>query len=77
MDTPFRIEASAAFGQTQLPDGGSVTFGDMSYESESYRKGEPALIVKATAVFGQVVVDAVRRSRDAEPEPAPAPDSTI
>lgn len=47
-----RIKASAVFGQVTLPDGGSVTFGDRSYETEG---GDP-LPVEINCVFGSVGV---------------------
>jgi len=67
MNTPLRIEASAAFGQAKVPDGSSVAFGDTRYESPSYRQGEPALVVKVSAVFGSAAVSGVHS--------APAPDT--
>ncbi|MFO7675852.1 MAG: LiaF-related protein [bacterium] len=60
LNTPVRIEGSAAFGQTRFPDFGSVSFGDRVYDSPKYRGNEPALILKVAAVFGQVLVEGVR-----------------
>jgi hypothetical protein len=53
---PVRIDMSAAFGTVEAPDGRSVSFGDTLYTSPSYRDGAPALVVRAVAVFGRLVV---------------------
>ena len=53
---PVRIDMSAAFGSVEAPDGRSVSFGDTMYTSASYRDGAPALVVRASAVFGRLVV---------------------
>jgi hypothetical protein len=53
---PVRIDMSAAFGTVEAPDGRSVSFGDTVYTSASYRDGAPALVVRAVAVFGRLVV---------------------
>jgi len=71
LNTPVRVEGSAAFGQIRFPDAGSVSFGDRVYDTPRYRGGEPALVIKAAAVFGQVVVEGVRSlpRTDTVPEP--------
>lgn len=71
LSQPVRIEGSAAFGQARLPDFGSVSFGDLAYNSPKYRGGEPALILKVAAVFGQVVVEGVRSVPRTDTVPAP------
>ena len=53
---PVRIDMSSAFGTVEGPDGRSVSFGDTVYTSASYRDGAPALVVRAVAVFGRLVV---------------------
>jgi hypothetical protein len=53
---PVRIDMSAAFGTVEAPDGRSVSFGDTVYTSASYRDGAPALVVRATSVFGKLAV---------------------
>jgi hypothetical protein len=53
---PVRIDMSAAFGTVEAPDGRSVSFGDTLYTSPSYRDDAPALVVRAVAVFGRLVV---------------------
>lgn len=70
LNVPVRVEGSAAFGQTSFPDGGSVSFGDRTFDSARYRGGEPALLIKAAAVFGQCVVQGVR----SVPRPDTVPD---
>ena len=72
LNSPVRVEGSAAFGQAVFPDRGTVSFGDRVFDSPKYRGGEPALVVKASAVFGQVVVEGVRSAprTDTVPEPS-------
>ncbi len=53
---PLRIDMSAAFGTVDAPDGRSVSFGDSVYTSGSYRDGELALVIHATAVFGRLLI---------------------
>lgn len=60
LNKPLRVEGSAAFGQARFPDGRAVVFGDRVYDGPRYRGGQPALVVKASAVFGQVIVEGVR-----------------
>jgi len=53
---PVRVSMSSAFGAIVAPGGRSVAFGEDDYRSPSYREGEPALEVRATAVFGKLVI---------------------
>jgi predicted membrane protein len=51
---PVKITASAAFGGVQLPNGNAAAFGTSIYQSDSFKDGEPALLVEVSAVFGGV-----------------------
>jgi len=53
---PARVSMSSAFGTVEAPGGRSVAFGDTVYTTESYKEGAPALDVRATAVFGRLVI---------------------
>lgn len=50
--TPAKITASAAFGETKLPDGNSVSFATTVYKTKAYKEGEKYLDLKVNAVFG-------------------------
>jgi hypothetical protein len=51
---PVRVSMSSAFGTVDSPNGRSVAFGDSEYTTPSYKDGEPALQIRATAVFGRL-----------------------
>jgi hypothetical protein len=53
---PVHVSMSSAFGSVQAPNGRSVAFGDSDYATPSYKAGSPALEIKATAVFGRLVI---------------------
>jgi hypothetical protein len=55
-DTPVQIRMSSVFGSVRGPDGQTVSFGDRTWTSASYREGVPALRVKAAAVFGSLAI---------------------
>jgi hypothetical protein len=52
--TPAKVTLSAVFGSVRAPDGSTVSFGERTWTSASYREGSPALRVKAAAVFGSL-----------------------
>jgi hypothetical protein len=51
---PVRVEMSSAFGSISTPNGSAESFGDRVYTTPVYREGEPAVRIKATAVFGSL-----------------------
>jgi len=53
---PVRVTMSSAFGTVEAPDGRTVSFGDLSYVTPSWREGAPALEVHATTVFGRLAI---------------------
>jgi predicted membrane protein len=53
---PVKITASSAFGGILLPNGNSTAFGTMTYESDSYKEGQPHLELVVNAVFGGVEI---------------------
>jgi len=64
-NVPMRIQASAAFGSVRLPDGNSVAFGDMNYQTRAFKPDSACIVLKASAVFGSVeIIEAPGRARD-------------
>ena len=53
---PVHVSMSSAFGTVEAPNGTTVAFGDTDYRTPSYKAGAPALDIKATAVFGRLVI---------------------
>ncbi len=55
--TPVHVSMSSAFGSVDAPNGRSVAFGDSDYRTPAYKEGLPALEIRATAVFGRLVIE--------------------
>lgn len=53
---PIRIKASSVFGNVTLPDGNTVSFGDRTYETESYRDSDKKIQLKVDVVFGEATI---------------------
>jgi hypothetical protein len=53
---PVRVTMTSAFGSVEAPNGRSIAFGDAVYTTPGWREGTPALEVRATAVFGRLVI---------------------
>ncbi len=53
---PVHVSMSSVFGSVEAPDGHSVSFGDSDYRSPAWRAGSPALEIRATTVFGRLVI---------------------
>jgi hypothetical protein len=51
---PTLVRLSTAFGSISTPDGKSTVFGDSEYRTPAYKDGAPALVIKASAVFGSL-----------------------
>lgn len=56
---PIRIKASSVFGNITLPDGNTVSFGDRTFETESYRDSDKKIQLKVDVVFGEARIDVV------------------
>ncbi len=54
---PTHVAMSAAFGSIEAPNRGSVSFGESDYRTPAFKEGAPALEIKATAVFGKLVIE--------------------
>jgi predicted membrane protein len=55
-NVPTIIKGSAAFGNTVLPDGNSIAFGNREHKSAAYSDSGARLIIRANAVFGKVEI---------------------
>jgi hypothetical protein len=53
---PIRIKASSVFGNITLPDGNTVSFGDRTYETDSYRDSDTKIQLKVDVVFGEATI---------------------
>jgi predicted membrane protein len=49
---PLKISGSAVFGGIQTPDGNSTAFGNIEYQTDSFREGEPYILLRVNTVFG-------------------------
>ena len=56
---PIKIKASCVFGNIVLPDGNTVSFGDRTYESESYSTSDKPINLKVDTVFGESIIELV------------------
>ena len=54
---PAHVAMSSAFGSIVAPNQGSVSFGESDYRTPAFKEGSPALEVRATAVFGKLVIE--------------------
>jgi predicted membrane protein len=53
---PIRIKASCVFGNISLPDGNTVSFGDRTYETDSYQDSDKKIDIKTDVVFGEATI---------------------
>lgn len=49
---PIKISGNAVFGGIQAPDGNSTAFGNIEYQTDSFRQGEPYILLRVNTVFG-------------------------
>jgi predicted membrane protein len=49
---PMKIHGSTAFGGIILPNGNSTAFGSVNYETDSYKEGQPFILLEVNTVFG-------------------------
>jgi hypothetical protein len=45
---------NSAFGNAVAPDHSSISFGEYTYRSKSYKEGQPYLKIEADVVFGKL-----------------------
>lgn len=53
---PTLISLSSAFGTGRSPQGQTTAFGTTEYRTKTYKEGEPHLYIKASAVFGELIL---------------------
>ena len=53
---PVRVKGVAVFSAISTPKGSSTAFGTLTYNSDSYRPGSPALEIEVNSAFGRVEV---------------------
>lgn len=51
-NTAVRIKSDAVFGSSTMPDGNTVAFGSVTYETDSFSTGKNHLYIDAPVVFG-------------------------
>ena len=57
-NTPVKIKSDAVFAGSSMPDGNSVAFGTIQYETDSFAVALNHLYIDAPVVFGAVQVKA-------------------
>lgn len=57
---PAVIKVNSAFAGTSFPDGTTISFGDYTYRTKGYQKGEPFILINADVVFGRLNIEEVR-----------------
>ncbi len=55
-DVAVKIDISTAFGQTQLPDGSSWSFGGGTYTSPGYDEATERIHLRGSTVFGSLTI---------------------
>jgi hypothetical protein len=55
-DLPFRIKADAVFGTAIMPNGNTVSFGNIKYENQAENSDTSMLIIDVSVVFGSMVI---------------------
>jgi len=55
----IRIKASSVFGNITLPNGTNVSFGDRSYETDSYHDSDKKIQLTVDVVFGEARIEVV------------------
>jgi predicted membrane protein len=53
---PVKIKSEAVFGGSRMPDGNTVAFGSISYNTGTYSRDNPHLFIESNVVFGGVEV---------------------
>ncbi len=53
---PINIIASSAFGEVKMPNKNTVNFGEITYNTKSYKEDNDSIDIKISTVFGSVDV---------------------
>jgi len=57
-DMPVRIKSEAVFGGSRMPDGNTVAFGSITYNTDSFKRDLPHFFIESDVVFGGIEVRA-------------------
>jgi Cell wall-active antibiotics response 4TMS YvqF len=57
-DMPVKIKSEAVFGGSRMPDGNTVAFGSISYNTDSFKRDTPHFFIESNVVFGGIEVRA-------------------
>jgi hypothetical protein len=55
-DMPVKIKSEAVFGGSRMPDGNTVAFGSISYNTDSFKRDAPHFYIESNVVFGGIEV---------------------
>lgn len=55
-EMPVRIKSEAVFGGSRMPDGNTVAFGSIAYNTPSYSMDTPHLYIESNVVFGGIEI---------------------
>ncbi len=53
---PVKIKSEAVFGGSRMPDGNTVAFGTITYNTDSFKTDAPHFYIESNVVFGGVEV---------------------
>jgi hypothetical protein len=53
---PVRIKSESAFGGSRMPDGNTVAFGSITYNTDSFKRDTPHFFIESNVVFGGIEV---------------------
>jgi len=53
---PVKIKSEAVFGGSRMPDGNTVAFGSITYNTSSYNSNTPHLYIESNVVFGGIEI---------------------
>jgi hypothetical protein len=55
-DMPVRIKSEAVFGGSRMPDGNTVAFGSINFNTRSFNENAPYLYIESNVVFGGIEI---------------------
>ncbi len=55
-NTPVKIKSEAVFGGSRMPDGNTVAFGSINYNTDSFKTDAPHFYIELNVVFGGIEV---------------------
>ncbi|MBN2273457.1 MAG: hypothetical protein JXR41_04740 [Bacteroidales bacterium] len=55
-DMPVKVKSEAVFGGSRMPDGNTVAFGSIIYNTDSFKRDAPHFYIESDVVFGGLEV---------------------